>query len=70
MAQRITARQAGAIVRRFLKDRGIDCRVTAKSVSFEDLARCERVFVCADGLPVDVRRELQEIAQQHGFYLQ
>ena len=70
----ITAREAGKIVRWWLRDQSIaGIIVTAKTIDFSDLARCSKVFVFLEGafrvLTAEHWTMLDKLARDHGFLI-
>ena len=69
----ITAREAGKIVRWWLRDQGITgMAVKARTISFSDLARCSKVFVhIEDGeaLTQEEWRLIHTLAKINGFFI-
>lgn len=70
----ITARKAGAIIRDELATMGIELKVTAQTVSFEDLARVSRVFVTIHNWrsvnDPQMFTHLHNLARERGFYVE
>ena len=68
----IGARRAANIIRNRLKELELPfTKVSGRTISFADLARCERVFVTAEGWqPNPVANEIKELAEANGFYVQ
>lgn len=69
---KLTAREARDVVQRYMEGNGIQCKprqVTARTVSFIDLARDEKVFVKVTGWNGEpaIRDQLLAIARHHGF---
>mgnify|MGYP001558854388 CR=1 FL=1 len=66
-----TARQATAAVKDWLSSRYLDAsRVSARTVSFSDLARCSRIFVeVGNWKPNPIAKDLKEYAQIQGFHV-
>ena len=64
----MTAREAGKIVREHVGDA---YKVSAREVSFEDLARGSRVFVTIKGAPSYADRAfwdgVQDLGREHGI---
>lgn len=68
----ITPAQAKKIVKAALKEWSYSNKLKAKTVSFQDLARCSRVFVSVlDWKGTDnAWLDLKAIARDNGFYIQ
>ena len=73
--ERLTTNEAKCIPRAALAELGLpQCPVTARTVSFIDLARDSCIVVRVHHWPADVPgqayRRLEETARQHGFLLE
>ena len=68
----MNVRNAKAVIKEFLDKRGLPyTRITAKTVSFSDLARGSAVFVQVHGWkPNPAWTELKEIARQHNVFVE
>jgi hypothetical protein len=67
----ITAYKAKSLVRYWLKSRGLDNRVTAKTVDFTDLARCSKIFVTVHGWkPSENWYDLEILAHGYNFLVE
>ena len=65
----MTARQAGALIRKELATRKIPCsKVTGMTVDFTDLARTSKIFVTIYGWkPNPAVAELMQLGKKNGF---
>ena len=65
----MTAKQANSIIANKLVELGVSyTKLTARTISFSDLARTSCVFVKIHGWkPNPVIQELKELAVSHGF---
>ena len=67
----MTARETGKIIRQYLTGIGSDARVTAREVSFEDLARGSSVVVTLTGAPSYADRAfwdgIKSLSKSHHF---
>ena len=68
----LTPAQAKKVVTDFLKSKGLNNKVTAKTIGFQDLARASMVFVqVLDWSPnPSAASELEQLAKQKGFRVQ
>lgn len=67
----ISPAKAKKILREELNKRGLDNKLSAKTVSFADLARCKRVFVRVhDWKPNPIWQELKLFSAENGFYIE
>lgn len=68
----MNTRQAKKLVRQWLEERGLPYdKLTAKDVSFSDLARASEVFVRIHGWePNPAWTELKNLARENGFYVE
>jgi len=68
----MNARQAAALIKKELEARQIPfTKVSAKTVGFQDLARCDKIFVRIEGWrPSPVAGELREIGWRNGFVVE
>jgi hypothetical protein len=65
----VSARTAGRLTREALAEMGLSNRVTARTVSFSDLARAKRVYVAVHGWRTDPRAvaRLYLLGREHNF---
>jgi hypothetical protein len=64
----ITVQKAKSLVKVWLKANGFDNRVTGKTVSFQDLARTDKIFVTVHGwTPNDRWVDLLVLAHGYNF---
>jgi hypothetical protein len=66
----ITPREASKMLKKRIEELGLHNPVSAKTISFQDLAGTSEIFVTVHGWkPSPVARELKEFASNHGFFL-
>lgn len=72
MAKTMTPTKAKKIMREFLDKQGLPYeKLTARTVNFSDLARCQRVFVYIHGWQPSPRwSDVKEYAALNGFCVQ
>lgn len=64
----ITFNCAKKLIRSALSARGLENKLTAKTIDFSDLARASCVFVTVHGWrPDPLAAELERLAGEHGF---
>jgi hypothetical protein len=67
----MTPNEAKKIIRNKLTELNMINPLTARTVSFSDLARCERIFVhIYNWKPNPLFSELETIAKANGFYVE
>jgi len=70
MAEDLTPREASKMLKKRMEEFGLDNPVTAKTISFQDLARTSQIFVIVhDWKPNPLAKELKEFAEQHNFFV-
>lgn len=68
----MNTKQAKIIIENFLLENNLSyIKLTAKTISFSDLARCDTIFVKIHGWNPDPKwSDLQKIAKQNGFCIE
>lgn len=67
----LTPAQAKKVVSDFLQSKGLNNKLKAKTIGFQDLARADMVFVqVLDWSPSPIAQELEDLARQKGFRVQ
>jgi len=67
----ITVQKAKSLVKTWLEAKGVDLHVTGRTVSFQDLARCDKVFITVHGWKGDPwLYDLEILAHGYNFIVE
>jgi hypothetical protein len=70
MAEDLTPKEASKMLKKRMDELGLDNPVTAKTISFQDLAGTSEIFVIVhDWKPNPLAKKLKEFAEQHNFFV-